>query len=109
MITISTVGEGTLLAVKAGYRTTDELGAYLGIIPKTAASRANRLVKAGLLGSRRSYDRAAGRNTVRYWIIDVPYEVIPVRRGQTHGKRKKHTYSAMGEKLYSCLDSYLYP
>jgi len=105
---ISPWAEEAYLLIKCGEISNTELAKALGIDTKKSASRTRRLISIGMVTTRRKLDKKERRSSVYFTAVDVPYEVTKLKNNPTKSKLHR-SYAQQGEKMWDCLDSYIYP
>lgn len=113
-IKVTTVGEETLKAMRAGHNTNVQIATFLSkgaekpILPETIGSRVVRLRNQGLVKATRESRRT--NVPLTYTIMPLDYEIsdAPVNKRRYKDTVNK-TYAELGENIYANLDLYLYP
>jgi hypothetical protein len=111
MITITTVGLETVLAIEAGHNTNQKLSETLGGIPEKMGSRVSRLRKQGLVRAHRKPNGRGGTKNqpLVYTVLDLQYKVDNTPKGGRIPRKLAKTYADMGENAFNNLNNYLYP
>ena len=112
MIHITSIGERTVLAIKAGHDTNEKLYAILGGSPQRMGSRVAKLRKQGLVRSHKvpAANGSTNNQPLTYTLLDKEYQVNDAFLKQPKtGIKPSKTYAGMGENVFDNLNSYLYP
>ena len=115
MITITTVGKITIDAIKAGYKTNNEIAEYLSTpeAPITGAnigSRVTRLRKQGIVRAFRDTSIRGNSMPLIYTITDATFEILDGPKQNRFPKEKRiKYYRDAGEPTFDNLNNFIYP